>query len=147
MNITICYALRLEAPMVTLVKGKPICFNSINSDSKQKNAAEKNNIFTDFDKHLEVIENEMKNCASNMTSDSSDFFSVFNALTDAALNKDHESLEVQTELLTRVVEILQCQSLIKEDLAKSINENDDMDIESKNIKSFVGYITMFIAVC
>ena len=146
MNITICYALRLEAPMVTLIKGKPICLNSINSDSEQKNAAEKINIFTDFDKHLEVIENEMKNCASNMTSDSSDFFSVFNALTDAALNKEHESLEVKTELLARVVEILQGRSLIKEDLAKPINENDDMDIESENIKSFIGYITMFIAV-
>ena len=103
-------------------------------------------MFTDFDKHLEVIENEMKNCASNMTNDSADFFSAFNTLTDAALNKEHENLEVQTELLTRVVEILQRQSLIKEDLAKLINENDDMDIESENIKSFISYITMFIAV-
>ena len=137
MNITICYALRLDAPMLALLKDNPIFFDD--TDSEQINIVDKNNFFTCFDKYLTNMENEMKNCTSKMISKSPDPFLMFNAFDDAAFDKDHENLEERTEFFVRMVEILQRSSLGEED-RKKITEDLDMDINT-----LIGFVNLFIA--
>ena len=142
MNITICYVLKLDEQLLALLKEK-LRF-SIDIDLEQENTVINNIFFMCFDKYLSDMENEMKTSASKVIGNCSDIYSIFNALSDAALDNDLENVDERIELSMRVVEILQRLSLSDDDLKKMI-ENEDMDIYSMDIDSAIGFIQMFIA--
>ena len=127
MNITICYALKLDGPMLALLKNKLRLSN--NADLEQRSFVVKNNFFTCFDKHLADMEIEMQNSAIKPIGNRSNVYSIFNAINDAVLDKDFGNVDEQIELLMRIVEILQRSSLSNDDRKKMI-ESENMDIDS-----------------
>ena len=137
MNITICYALRLDAPMLALLKVKQRYLND--ADLKQENVVVKNNLCACFDKHLSDMENEMKKCSSELTSSSTDIITVVGALRDTASKKDLENIEEAIELFERIVEIIRRSSLSDDDL-KNLFKNNKI-----NMDSLIGFINLLVA--
>ena len=167
MNITICYALRLDAPIIAMLEDDPSVVidsgsdsglnsdselnsdsdlnsnSDLQSDSDQENFVEKNKFFSHFDKHLASMEYEIKICASTKNSSPPDTSSIFSVLFDAAFNEDFENIQNQIEMLMRSMEILQRSSLSNEDRKKILkpnSEDEDMDIDL-----FAVFVNMTIA--
>ena len=139
MNITICYALKLNGPMLALLKKKQTFSND--ADLEQRSIVVKNNFFTCFDKYLADMEIEMQNSAIKLIGTRSYVYSIVNASNDAWLDDDFGNLDEQNELLMRVVEILQRSSLSDDDRKKMI-ESENMDIDS-----LIGEIQLATAFC
>ena len=137
MNITICYALKLDEPMLALLKENLRFLN--NTDLEQKSTVLKSNFFVCFDKHLADMENEMKNSSSKLSGNRSNIYSIFCALLDAAFDNDLGNVDEQIELYMRVVEILRRSSLSDDDRKKMI-ESENMDIDS-----LIGLVHLLIA--
>ena len=145
MNITICYALRLDALMLILMKKhkrqSSSNFDFKNSKEKVENASAKNEACECFklDKYIADMEKDLKNCTFKITITPPDMFSVFCGLTDIAFKEGSKNLDEEVELLMRVVDILQ-QSTLNEKERKKICESLAMDIDS-----YKGYTCMIIA--
>ena len=137
MNITICYALKLDEPILALLK-KELTFSN-DADLEQESIVVTNKFFTCFDKYLSDMENEMQNSALKLTCNCLNTYSISCALLDAALDDDFGNIDELIELLMRVVEILQRLSLSDDDRMKMI-ESKDMDIDS-----LIGFVHMVIA--
>ena len=141
MNITICYALRLDEQMLLLMRKQrdELDSNSDTADLDQENAIEKDKIFSSFDKYLCQMENELENNASKMSSTIPAFstFFVFDVLGDLALDESYENIDEQTELLMRAEVILQRLNLSDEDHKNTISLGMDSNL-------FFGLINEFI---
>ena len=142
MNITICYALKLDEEMLALLKEKITFSIDINLD--QESTVVKNKFFMCFDKYLSNMENEVQNSASNLSGNCSNNYSIFCALRNAALDNNFENVDEEIELHMRAVEILKRLSLSDDDRIKII-ENENMDIDSV-IGSVHIYIAMLLIV-
>ena len=139
MNITICYALRLDAPMLALLKDQAMFLSD--AESALKNAVEINNFFTSFDKHLEKMEKEIKICASKMTSNPEEYLLLIYFMHSAFSNANAD-LEDKTELAIRAVEIFQDLSFSSID-GTNINMKDIKD--SSEFNEFVASLNVSIA--
>ena len=139
MNITICYALKLDEPILALLK-KELTFSN-DADLEQESIVVTNNFFPCFDKYLSDMENEMQNSALNLTGNCLNTYSIFCALFDVASDNNFGNVDEQIELLMRVMEILQRLSLSDDDRMKMI-ESVGMDIDS-----LIGLVHLLIAWC
>ena len=137
MNITLCYALRLDGLLLTLIEENPLCYDETDSDLDEweEFGVEED----DFDIHLENMENELKKFASNITNNPPDVASIFCCLSTAAFYEYNRNLEDKTEIAMRAVNIVECSSLSEED-CKKVYEHVGM-----NFDSYVGYVNMNIA--
>ena len=141
MNITICYALRLDVLMLTLMEEELIFFDVTNLNSGFENIAENVNIFRNFDKYLADMENELDNCARKISDNPPGIICIADALSDIAYDDSNGylDLEEQTELVMRIVEIVRRLSFNYED-RKKISETLEMDIDS-----CIGLVNMIIS--
>ena len=114
MNVAICYALRLDTQLVRLLRGNARFSNT--TDLEQENSSEKKNSIVDFDRCLEDIDKEMKNCTFQLTSNSCDDFDLDTFLFIArALSKDITTLDDKLELAMRLMKIFKSSLAIGED--------------------------------
>ena len=128
MNITICYALKLDAPLLALLKENEPLFNE--KDLGQESTVAKNNFFMCFDKYLADMENEMRTSTSKLIGNNClNNYSIFCALSNAALYKKCENVDEQIELSMRAVETFQRLSFSDDD-RKQMIENKNIEIDS-----------------
>ena len=138
MNITICYALKLDEPLLALLKENEPFLND--KDVSQESIVVKNNFFMCFDKYLADMENEMKTSTSKLIGNNClNNYSIFCALYDAAFDKKLENVDEQIELSMRVVETLQRLSFNDDDRKRMI---ESVNIE---IDSLIGLTRLLIA--
>ena len=142
MNITICYALRLDALMLTLMKKQEQLSSSRfyfdNAESEQDNE-KRSDVCNYFDRHLAEMETELKSCASILISKQPDFISILDILLKIAFTKSNGNWNENGELATRIIETLHRLSLSVED-SKKVSDHFEIDIAS-----FVRHINMGIA--
>ena len=142
MNITICYALRLDVQMLLLMKKQKDELDSKSDNAKlnQENDIEGEKNFSSFDKYLGKIENELESNASKMTSTipASSIFFLFDVLGDIAFDENYEYVDEQTELLSRVKVISQRLDLSDENHKKKTSLGMDYNL-------FFGLIDALIA--
>ena len=139
MNITICYALRLDKPMVALLTEKLKFLNESNSDSEQENVVVTNKFITNFDNYLSDMENEIKSCASKLASEPHNILSIILAFINAASDDDFINFEENIELKLRVIEIFQRSSLSDNDLKNTV------ELGYGDIFSLIGINRLYIS--
>ena len=117
-NITLCYALRLDGLLLTQIEENPLCYNETDSDLDEweEFGLEED----DFDRHFENMKNELKKFASNITNNTPDVASIFCCLSTAAFYEYNRNLENKTEIAMRAVNIVERLSFSKENRRKSL---------------------------
>ena len=139
MNITICYALRLDAVMLSLMEKQILHISScsVEAISKEEISDEKDKVFSFFNKCLADMENEFQKSASKMSSNTVDIVYILKILTALGSDDSFQNLEEQTEFIIRVVEIAQ---------RLSFSNEGRMKVLVTYLTSCIGIINLIIAV-
>ena len=126
---------------MTLLEEKLIFFYVNDLESGFENVAENVISFTNFDKFLADMENELNNCAQKISDKPPGINCIADALSDIAYHDSNGciDLEEQTELVMWIVNIVQRLSFNYED-RKKISKSLKM-----NVDSCIGLVNMIIS--